>query len=98
MYSPTSGDHKKGRCVVFATPEGQSTVSKGQGMTGIEYKFNDSGEWVFLKIPGSLLCFSRDEWARAIKRGKSVIRNRKARQREARSLDRKQAATFPHFE
>jgi hypothetical protein len=38
------------------------------------------------------------EWCRALKRGKSVIRNRQMQEREARALDAKVSANFPRFE
>jgi hypothetical protein len=51
-------------------------------MEGIEYKFSDGGELVFLQVLRSLLCFTRAESVRPLKRGKSVIRNDRGQDRE----------------
>ena len=40
------------------------------------------GDLVEVKIPKATLVFTKAEWVRAIKRGKSVLRNRQARKRE----------------
>lgn len=45
--------------------------------------FHEDG-LVEVKIPKSTLVFTKAEWARAIKRGKHVLRNRQAQKREER--------------
>lgn len=50
---------------------------------GVTYE----GELVLVKIPRCLLCFTRAEWIGAIRRGKTVLRNRAMRAREAKALD-----------
>ena len=65
-------------------------------MTG-EIRYVADGELVEVKVPRCLVVFTRDEWIRGIKRGKSTLRNRAMRKREAQALDRKISASFPKF-
>ena len=44
------------------------------------------GDLVEVKIPKSTLVFTMVEWTRAIKRGKSVLRNRQAQKREEKRI------------
>ena len=52
------------------------------------YEYAKGGEWIYVHVPRCLLVFTRDEWIGAIKRGKSVIRNRKLWAREARRKEK----------
>jgi hypothetical protein len=45
-----------------------------------------SGDLVEVKAPRLTLVFTKAEWVRAIKRGKSVLRNRKAQAREEKRV------------
>jgi hypothetical protein len=68
-------------------------------MVGISYEFTAGGELVEVKIPRGFLVFTRDEWVRGIRRGKSVLRARRAHDREeariAKAVDAKMS--FPRF-
>lgn len=44
------------------------------------------GDLVEFKIPKSTLVFTKAEWIRAIRRGKSVLRNRHAQKREEKRV------------
>lgn len=44
------------------------------------------GDLVEVKIPKSTLVFTKAEWVRAIKRGKSVLRNRHSQKREEKRI------------
>ena len=65
---------------------------------GVHYKFSDSGEWVFVKIPRCLVILTPEKWTKGIRRGKSIIRNRQRQAREAGAVDRKIGTNFPRFE
>ncbi len=68
---------------------------RGEHMTG-EIRYAVNGELIEVKIPRCLVILTREEWARGIKRGKSIIRNRAMRAREAKALDAK--VKLPRFE
>ncbi len=58
-----------------------------------------SGDTIEVKAPRLTLVFTRAEWMRAIKRGKSVLRNRKAQAREEKrvALAVDEMMDFPAF-
>ena len=46
-----------------------------------------SGDLIEVKAPRLTLVFTKAEWMRAIRRGKSVLRNRKAEVREEKRVE-----------
>jgi hypothetical protein len=38
------------------------------------YTYSKGGNWILVKVPKMLLVFSRSEWVKALKRGKSTLR------------------------
>ncbi len=63
-----------------------------------EIEYHSGGELVEIRAPKMTLVFTRQEWLRALGRGKAILRSRRMQEREAKALDRKVSATFPKFE
>jgi hypothetical protein len=62
-----------------------------------EIEYHAGGELVEIRAPRMTLIFTKREWVAGLRRGKAILRSRRAQEREAQALDRKISASFPRF-